>query len=295
MLELVLRILGIIFPVFACVGIGAVYGYRSRINLSVINQINMDVFTPLLVFWVLVDKPFDWGTYSHLAIAGTVVVLGSGLVLLPLVWLFKINPKTFLPPMMFNNSGNMGLPLMLFTFGEQALQAGVVLFLVEMILHFTVGLFILDHKTRPWTLLKMPMIQATILGLVFSTFHLTLPEPVANAIKLMGQVAIPLMLFALGVRLLDINFRDWQLGLLGAFAAPLSGIVCALGFQALMPLGYEQFTGLLLFSALPPAVLNVLVSERYKQEPEKVASIVLMGNVGSLVAIPLTLYFVLPH
>jgi hypothetical protein len=62
-----------------------------------------------------------------------------------------------------------------------------------------------------------------------------------------------------------------------------------------MPLGYEQFTGLLLFSALPPAVLNVLVSERYKQEPEKVASIVLMGNVGSLVAIPLTLYFVLPH
>ncbi|MEN9433172.1 MAG: hypothetical protein RLZZ422_761 [Pseudomonadota bacterium] len=295
MLELVLRILGIIFPVFACVGIGAVYGYRSRINLSVINQINMDVFTPLLVFWVLVDKPFDWGTYSHLAIAGTVVVLGSGLVLLPLVWLFKINPKTFLPPMMFNNSGNMGLPLMLFTFGEQALQAGVVLFLVEMILHFTVGLFILDHKTRPWTLLKMPMIQATILGLAFSAFHLTLPEPIANAIKLMGQVAIPLMLFALGVRLLDINFRDWQLGLLGAFAAPLSGIVCALGFQALMPLGYDQFAWLLLFAALPPAVLNVLVSERYKQEPEKVASIVLMGNVGSLVAIPLTLYFVLPH
>ena len=295
MLELLLRIFGIIFPVFACAGIGAAYGYRFRINLGVINQINMDVFTPILVFWVLVDKPFDWGTYSTLALAGAVVVLGSGLVLLPLVWLFKINAKTFLPPMMFNNSGNMGLPLMLFAFGETALQAGVVLFLMEMILHFTVGMFILDHRTRPWTLLKMPMIQATILGLLFSTFHIDIPEPIANTIKLMGQVAIPLMLFALGVRLLDINFRDWKLGVLGAFAAPLSGIVCALAFQVVMPLGQEQFAWLLLFAALPPAVLNVLVSERYQQEPEKVASIVLMGNLGSLIAIPLTLYFALPH
>lgn len=295
MLELVLKIFGIIFPVFACIGIGAAYGYRSRINLGVINQINMDVFTPLLVFWVLVDKPFDWASYSTLALAGTVVVLGSGLVLLPMVWLFKINAKTFLPPMMFNNSGNMGLPLLLFAFGENALKAGVILFLVEMILHFTIGLFILDHRTRPWTLIKMPIIQATILGLVLSTLHVTLPEPIANTIKLMGQVAIPLMLFALGVRLLDINFRDWQLGILGAFAAPISGIICALAFQAVMPLGQEQFAWLLLFAALPPAVLNVLVSERYKQEPEKVASIVLIGNLGSLVAIPLTLYFVLHH
>ncbi|WP_020558284.1 AEC family transporter [Thiofilum flexile] len=295
MLELMLRILGIIFPVFACAGIGAAYGYRFRINLGVINQINMDVFTPLLIFWVLIDKPFAWGAYVTLALAGTVVVLGSGLVLLPLVWLFKINAKTFLPPMMFNNSGNMGLPLMLFAFGETALQAGVVLFLVEMILHFTVGMFILDHRTRPWTLLKMPMIQATILGLIFSTLHITLPAPIANTLKLMGQVAIPLMLFALGVRLLDINFRDWKLGVLGAFAAPLSGIICALAFQMVMPLNQEQFAWLLLFAALPPAVLNVLVSERYKQEPEKVASIVLIANLGSLIAIPLTLYFALPH
>lgn len=32
---------------------------------------------------------------------------------------------------------------------------------------------------------------------------------------MLGGVCIPLMLFALGVRLLEIDFSDWRTGLLG--------------------------------------------------------------------------------
>ena len=39
---------------------------------------------------------------------------------------------------------------------------------------------------------------------------------------------------------------------------------------------------LLVFGALPPAVLNFLFAERYNQEPERVASIVLIGNLAAL-------------
>ncbi len=52
---------------------------------------------------------------------------------------------------------------------------------------------------------------------------------------------------------------------------------------------------LLLFAALPPAVLNYLIAERYDQEPEQVATLVLIGNLGSLVAVPVALYFILPR
>jgi malate permease and related proteins len=44
---------------------------------------------------------------------------------------------------------------------------------------------------------------------------------------------------------------------------------------------------------LPPAVLNFMVAERYGQEPARVASIVLIGNLSSVLVIPATLWFIL--
>lgn len=293
MLDAALKVLGIIFPVFACTGVGLIYGYYLRPDMRVVNKLNMDVFVPLLIFWALLDKPFDFSGYTGLAIAGTVIILGSGLLLLPIALLFKINLKTFLPPMMFNNSGNMGIPLILYAFGEDMLQAAIVLFIIEMLLHFTIGIYMLDHKTHPWRLLRMPMIIATLLGLGFSATGTGLPAPLLETIKLLGQIAIPLLLFSLGVRLLDVNFKDWKLGTLGAILGPVAGLLCAWAVLPFLDLDKAQVAVLLLFAALPPAVLNVLVAEQYQQEPQRVASIVLIGNLGSLVIIPAILWYVL--
>ena len=45
-----------------------------------------------------------------------------------------------------------------------------------------------------------------------------------------------------------------------------------------------------LFAALPPAVFCFMVAEQYKQEPDKVASIVLLGNLAALVFVPVGLW-----
>lgn len=293
MLEAVLRIIGIIFPVFACSGLGAYYGWRFRPDMAVVNKLNMEIFAPFLVFWALMDKPFDFSGYWGLALGGIAVVLGSGLLLLPIALAFKINLKTFLPPMMFNNSGNMGIPLILFAFGEDLLQAAVVLFIIEMLLHFTLGLYMLDHKTKPLQLLRMPMIIAALAGLIMSSLHISLPMPLANTLKLLGQVSIPLLLFSLGVRLLDVSLKDWKLGLFGAIAGPAAGLASALVLLPFLHLDPVETGVLLVFAALPPAVLNVLVAEQYQQEPERVASLVMLGNLGSLIIIPVTLWFAL--
>jgi predicted permease len=293
MLEAVFRIIGIIFPVFACVGLGTYYGWRFRPDMSVVNKLNMEIFAPFLVFWALMDKPFDFSGYWGLAAGGVAVVLGSGLLLLPIALALKINLKTFLPPMMFNNSGNMGIPLILFAFGEDLLQAAVVLFIIEMLLHFTLGLYMLDHKTNPLQLLKMPMIIAAIAGLTLSSLHVSLPSPLANTLKLLGQVSIPLLLFSLGVRLLDVSIKDWKIGVFGAIAGPAAGLICALALLPFLHLNPVETGVLLVFAALPPAVLNVLVAEQYQQEPVRVASIVMLGNLGSLIIIPATLWFAL--
>ena len=112
---------------------------------------------------------------------------------------------------------------------------------------------------------------------------------------MLGEISIPLMLFALGVRMLDIDFSGWKLGLLGAILCPLSGLLMAIPFVLWFNLSGLQAATLWVFAALPPAVLNYLVAEQYRQEPHKVASLVLIGNLGSLVVMPLVLGFVFAY
>lgn len=287
------RIFLTVFPLVAIVGVGFLYARARHTDMAVANRINIDVFCPALIFSVMSAKSFDLPAYSTLAIGGLFVVLGSGLLLWPLCRFLKIHPKTFLPPMMFNNSGNLGIPLLVLAFGEQALPAAVVLFLVENLLHFTVGIYIMDHRTNPFNVLRMPMIIATIAGLVFSSFDLSLPQAVQVPVDMLGQIAIPLLLFALGVRMTSVDFSNWRLGLWSSILAPASGLAMVFLLQPILQLDPVQFGYLIIFGALPPAVLNYMVAERYNQEPHQVASIVLLSNISSLIIIPVVLAFAL--
>lgn len=284
-----LRIVAIIFPVFAIAFIGYLYGRLKRPDMALANQLNMDLFVPALVFGALASKSFDLASYRSLALAGAVVILGSGLLVLPLVRWLRVDYRTFVPPMMFNNSGNMGLPLALLAFGEQALAAAIVLFIVEMALHFSLGAYLLDHRTRLRHMLRIPVILATLLGLAVSTSGLVLPTPLVTVITMLGDIAIPLLLFSLGVRLTEVSFKDWRLGLWGAVLCPASGLAMVWLVTQVLTLPPQQYSLLIIFGALPPAVLNYIVAEQYRQKPEKVASIVMMANLGSLVVMPLAL------
>ncbi|RBP32505.1 hypothetical protein DET50_10365 [Marinobacter pelagius] len=283
------QILSTMLPVFLITGCGALYGrYRSP-DIKGLNVLNMELFVPLLVFAVLADQQAPLQEYARLALGATVVVLGSGVLLYPVAKALKLNLKTFLPPMMFNNSGNMGIPVLLLAFGDAALPAAIVLFIVEMLLHFSVGLYMLDPHTSIIQRLKLPIVFACVAGLAVNLSGIALPDTLLESMNMLGEVCIPLMLFALGVRMLDIDFNDWKLGLLGAIACPASGLLLAWPLIAVLDLPGLQAASLWVFAALPPAVLNYMVAEQYQQEPHTVASLVLLSNLGSLVVMPIVL------
>jgi len=287
------QLISIVFPIFAIVLLGFVYARKHSPDMAAANKLNIDIFVPALIFDVLTSKSFNLEEYQLLTFAAICVVLGSVIVAWPVARFFGYQFKTFIPPMLFNNSGNLGLPLMVFTFGEKALPAAVMLFIVENTLHFSVGMKILSNKSSLLGLFKIPILLATIAGLSISILHFQMPALLATPIKMLGQISIPLMLFSLGVRLIHINWQDWKIGLIGAVVSPLSGLAIALPVGYLLNLPAQQYSLLILFGALPPAVLNYMIAERYNQQPRHVASIVMMGNLAAILVIPLVLAFLL--
>ncbi|MDX2367800.1 MAG: AEC family transporter, partial [Colwellia sp.] len=186
----------IIFPLFAIVSVGFLYGRKHSPDMVSANQLNIHLFSPALIFHVLSDQGFQLDAYYQLASAAFFVVIFSGLLAWPLARLMGFNVKTFVPPMMFSNSGNIGLPLALFAFGEKALPAAVMLFIVENTLHFSVGMKMMNRKISMLNIIKIPMVFAAILGLSYSLTGWQLPQVIGTSIEMLGQVAIPLMLFS---------------------------------------------------------------------------------------------------
>lgn len=296
------RILGIILPVFAIIAVG--YGYarlrgeRVRTDMTSVNRVSMDVLCPLLVFSALAAKDFDLGHNLTLILAGVLIALGSGLLAWPVARVLGYDVRTFIPPMMYNNCGNMGLPLAVLAFGASGLSAAVALFMACNLIYFSVGIKLVEsgrnQHTPMWKFMASPMMLAMLLGTLFAVFRIVLPEPVMQALKMLGEACIPLMLFALGVRMLDVSFKSWHIGIIGAIVCPVGGLIVAWLLDGVLSLPPDQRGQMYLFASLPPAVFCFMVAEQYNQEPDKVASIVLLGNLAALAFVPAGLWLGLP-
>ena len=286
------RILGIFLPVLVVIVVGYAYARRAKPDMTQVNRLSMTILAPALVFSALASKDFDVGA-NLLLMAGSVgVVLGSGLIAWPVARMLKVDYRTFVPPMMFNNCGNMGLPLAVLAFGQAGFPAMVALFTISNLLQFTLGTWLMDHRARFGNLLRNPMVGATIVGFAFALIHPPMPEWTMTGIRMVGDALIPVMLISLGVRLADVRWSDWHLGVIGGIVCPVAGLACALVLAPVLGLDELQRGLLILFSVLPPAVLNFMVAEQFKQEPGKVASIVLIGNIMSVLFVPLGLALV---
>jgi malate permease and related proteins len=303
-MEIFERILGIILPVFIIIALG--YGYARlrgnavRADMLSVNRVSMGVLCPLLIFTALAGKDFDLAHNGMLILAGALISIGSGVLAWPVARAFGYDVRSFVPPMMYNNCGNMGLPLAVLAFGSTSLGSAVALFMACNLVYFSLGIKILESgrsdgvHASSWKFLANPMMIAMMLGTAFAAVHVPLPAPLFQAMKMLGDACIPLMLFSLGVRMMDVNFRSWHIGLVGAVVCPVAGLGVAWLLDQALGLTTEQRGQMYLFASLPPAVFCFMMAEQYKQEPDKVASIVLLGNLAALIFVPVGLWMGLP-
>lgn len=288
-----LHLLDIIAPVFGVIALGYVYGRRFAPSVREANALNITVFTPALIFYALTEQSGGQLALGLAALAAVVIVLGAGI--LGALWarLTRRPIRVYVPPLMFPNCGNLGLPLAHLAFGNQGLALMVVLMVVENTLQFTVGLWLLGARVTPRALVGNPMLVATAAGMLCMGFGWHAPALIEPAIHMLANVSIPLMLISLGVRLSAGTRGQWRAGLAGGLAAPIAGLAIALPFVALTHPPPTLAALIILFGAMPPAVLNYMLAEMYDVAPEHVAAIVAVGHVIALAVIPLTLAAVL--
>ena len=288
-MELVARIAQVIVPVFLIVAIGYAYARRARPEMGGFNRIVLDVLSPVLVYTALAGKEFDLRAHVPLLASGAVLILLTGLVAWGLARAVRTQARTLVPVVMFTNCGNMGLPLALLAFGPQGFGAAVALFSISNLLHFSLGSRITSAGASTRALLLSPLMIASGLGFASAISGIRPPDMLFTGLRMLGEAMVPLMLFALGVRLTQLRRRDVPRGLLGAFARPLVGLAVALPLAWALDLQGMARAQLVLFAALPPAVMQFLLAERYEQEPERVAAMILLGNALAVVFVPIGL------
>jgi predicted permease len=287
------RILGITLPIFAIVLAGFIYGRVKKPNMDGSNQIIIDLALPCLIFTSLSVKQFELTSASFFILAATIVVIFSGLLIWPFSKYSGTGPRALLPSVMFGNVGPIGIPLTVLAFGVDGLAPAVLLLVFSNILHFSVGVGIMSGRVDAKLIYASPLVWATVLGVLFSYFHLSLPEWINISLSMVGNILVPLMLLSLGIRLSSSKIEYLKLGAIGSILSIISRLLITYLVLMLFPLEPIQKGALILFAGIPPAMFNYMIADRYKCEPDKVASIVIVGHLLSLLALPFVLWLAL--
>ena len=292
--NLVLTVLEISAPVFFLALIGFVWvkaGFEYRIRF--VTQLAMNLGIPCLIFTALMKTQIDPQALADLTLAsiaayGAVTVVGYALVKLT-----KLDVRTYLAPIIFGNTGNLGLPLALFAFGEVGLSYAVVVFAVMAVWSFTFGVWLVAGGGSLLKVLKEPLVAATLLGALFLWQGWQTPTFVTNTLELVGQMAIPLMLITLGVAVARLS--PGQIGR-ATWISLVKYVLCfGLAYAIAQGFGLEPVAAAVLTIqiATPVAVSSYLLAEKYGADAGSVAGLVVVSTVMSICAIPLMLALLL--
>jgi predicted permease len=281
-----LKPLAPVISVFCLVLLGFCFARWKTISLASVTEIIVYLGTPSLVFTSLAGKPLYAGDLLILFCGIAIVFTVVGLLITIYFAAFDLRSRGFALPALFMNAGNMGIPLALFGFGEPGMQRATLLFVMITFLQYSLGIYILNGRGNWTETFRLPLIYAAAAGLLFNVAQLKIPDVLFQPLWILGQATIPLMLVSLGYRLRSV--RELELGhaVGGALVRIFGGFAAAcLAVWVTGAAGINRQV-LLLYGSLPAAVINFVLTEKYRQDPELAASIVVLSTLISFFTIP---------
>lgn len=292
-------LINVIVPVFIIIGVGALSGRRLALDVRTLSRSVLYIFGPALVFRALLTTELTAGDAAHIVafvLITTTVLGGIAWSMARALHFDAVQSNAFLLTILLTNTGNYGLPVNLFAFGDPGLERAVIYFSVTAILTNTVGVYFAargraEPREALMNVFHLPLIYAVALALILrAAGTTTLPEALFRPIDLTADAAVPTLLLALGIELaastLDRQF--WTVGLAVitrlVVAAIVAGVIATL-------MGLEGLTRqvCIVQASMPTAILSVVLSVEFDANPRFVTSVVFTSTLVSTITLTVLL------
>jgi hypothetical protein len=201
--------------------------------------------------------------------------------------------RSFLPALTLGNTGNLGLPLCLFAFGEQGLGLAVAVYVTNSLLQFTFVPLLHTRVSVLRTLVSTPILYAALAGLAVLLTGVHVPMWLADTIEAIGGLLIPLMLMALGNTVGGLKAHNLRRAFGLGSARLIIAFVAAVGVSYALGLTGVARGVLVLQGAMPAAVFSYLFAARYDRDADDIAGIVLVSTLLAALTLPLLVSYAL--
>lgn len=283
----------VLLPLVLIAGLAFLLARRMRVNSRPLAQVAFYLFNPALAFVSLASTALAPEVLGRLVLLKVFVFI----IMAPLArWtaerlhLSAAASSAFVLAIVFANSGNYGLSVNEYAFGQPGLALAVICYVTDNLLVNSIGVFIAarGHTSLRGALLQMlrnPALYTVILGLAAHQFGWQTPLPLWRGLETLGRAAVPTMLTVLGMQLatLTLDRRYWRAVGAATFARLALAPLIAIGLTALLGLSGLARQVAIAQTAPPAAVMTSIIASQYDTEPGLVASIVLVSSLASLI------------
>jgi len=297
-MELYLKLIDVIAPVFFVIGIGYYLGKKNpEINTDFITTFAGNVGTPAMIFYTITTTGVTLSIFTEYFIYALIIIGGFSLVGIIFLLLLKKDFISELPPLILPNTGNMGIPICLFAYGTAGLGVASAIASVIILLHFTLGVLLAKKSFSFEILIKNMPIYGIIISVIFLYFEWDVPGYLENTTFLLTYATIFLVLMSLGIALSRLKVVSWtHASILGGVRVIIGPII---GFGLIKFFNLNGFAAgvLLIQSCMPSAVLTYLVGSMYSEKKivDSVASVIVTSTIMSFITIPIVVFYSLKY
>jgi len=284
---------GILLPLFLLIVGGFVIARLFSLSEGPLVRSVTDFFMPLLVFYSFGTTPTVLG--EILRILGVVTLVVVGLFLLSLLFCRarRLNFREVAPPILFMNSGFLGIPVMKLWGGAAAMNLVILYDQLQTFAIFSLGIIVVTGQLSLSGLKEMirtPLIWAIVLGLGVSLGGVELPETLLQAMAFAGEAAPPLAVFTIGMSLNRYRIRLDGSVAIGVGLRLLGGLLLGLVASRWFGFSGQAQVVLIVTSALPAAVFSAVLPIRYGVDGRYASSVLVISTLLSIVWLPLAFY-----
>lgn len=283
----------LLIPLFATISGGYLLAKFFPLSEDTLVRVLTDFVAPLMIFYSLYTSDLSGGTIMRISGAAFFVVLLLSLAALLWTRASRLDRKAYMPPILFYNTGFLGIPLMQLWGGMEAVNIIVVYDQMQGIAIFTLGILIVTGGFSVRGVADMfaaPIMWAVILGFLFNFARIPLPEVVLHTAEFSGKGMASLAAITLGCSLAKRKLLFDSHLAAGMVLRVGVGFFAGIGGAYLFGLEGIAKTVFVVGSALPSAVFSYVITNRYGANTDFAGTMILVSTALGVVTIPLTFW-----